>query len=93
MATTVLAVSALAGVAVGGVSAYQQNKANKESLKTQKQALRQEQAEIERQKKREMEQQRRENEQLMNTVSGLTNTSYGGVSSPSVDYDKYGDLG
>ena len=43
--------------------------------------------------KREQEQQRRENEQLMNTVSGLTNTSYSGVSSPSLDYDKYGDLG
>ena len=31
--------------------------------------------------------------QLMNAVSGLTNTSYSGVSSPTIDYDKYGDLG
>ena len=46
-----------------------------------------------RQRKLEVERQRRENEELMNSVSNLTNTSFGGVSSPSVDYDKYGDLG
>lgn len=49
--------------------------------------------EIQRMRKLEVERQRRENEELMNSVSNLTNTSFSGVSSPSVDYDKYGDLG
>ena len=89
------------GVAIGlaavtGASIYstvEQSKANKKSAKIQKQALQQEQAELERQKQREIEQQKRENEQLMNSVLNLTNTSYSGVSSPSLDYDKYGDMG
>ena len=50
-------------------------------------------AEIQRMRKLETERQRRENEELMNSVSNLTNTSFSGVSSPSIDYDKYGDLG
>lgn len=82
-----------ASVGISGYSAVTTARANKSSLKEQKRALQLEQVEIARQKKREQEQQRRENEQLMNTVSGLTNTSYSGVSSPSLDYDKYGDLG
>lgn len=82
-----------ASVGVSAYSAVSQTRANKASLREQQNALQQEQAEINRQKKREQEQQRRENEQLMNTVSNLTNTSYSGVSSPSLDYDKYGDLG
>lgn len=49
--------------------------------------------EIQRMRKLEVERQRRENEELMNSVSNLTNTSFSGVSSPSIDYDKYGDLG
>lgn len=49
--------------------------------------------ELARQRKLEVERQRRENEELMNSVSNLTNTSFGGVSSPTIDYDKYGDLG
>lgn len=85
------AVGGFVGLQLG--QSYAQNKANKENLKIQQQALAQQQAELERQKKREIEQQKRENEQLMNSVSNLTNTSYSGVSSPSVDYDKYGDLG
>lgn len=74
-------------------SAYNSSKANKKNLRIQREALRQEELELERQKKREIEQKKRENEQLMNSVSNLTNTSFSGVSSPSVDYDKYGDLG
>lgn len=49
--------------------------------------------ELARQRKLEVERQRRENEELMNSVANLTNTSFGGVSSPTIDYDKYGDLG
>ena len=49
--------------------------------------------EITRQRKIEEERQRRENMELMNSVSNLTNTSYGGVAAPTVSYDKYGDLG
>lgn len=69
------------------------SKANKRALRQQRAEYELQKAEIERQKKREIEQQKRENMQLMNTVSGLTNTSFSGVSSPSLDYDKYGDLG
>jgi hypothetical protein len=82
-----------ASVGVSAYSAVSQTHAQKKSLEEQRRSLDLEQQEIERQKKKEQEQQRRENLQLMNTVSGLTNTSYSGVSSPSVDYDKYGDLG
>ena len=92
MATgTAIALGAMVGVS--GYSAVQTARANKKSLQIQKQALAEESAEVERQKKREQDQQRRENMQLMSTVSGLTNTSYSGVSSPTIDYDKYGDLG
>lgn len=86
-----IAMGALAGTSV--YSTVEQSKANKRALNEQKRANAAQEAEIERQKKREQDQQRRENMQLMNTVSNLTNTSFGGVSSPSVDYDKYGDLG
>lgn len=74
-------------------SAISQSHAQKKSLKESKRSLAQEQEELARQKKREQDQQRRENMQLMSAVSGLTNTSYSGVSSPTIDYDKYGDLG
>ena len=72
---------------------YKNQKAQKQALQAQQQAYAKEAAEIDRQRKIQEAQQRRENMQLMNSVSGLTNTSYGGVSSPSIDYDKYGDLG
>lgn len=92
MATgTAIALAVSAGVSA--YSAISQNRANKKSLSIQKQSLGQQTAELERQRKLEIEQRKRENEQLMNSVSNLTNTSYSGVSSPSVDYDKYGDLG
>ena len=91
MTGAAIAVGALAGTSVYGT--IEQTRANKRSLKEQKRANAAQEAEIARQKKREQDQQRRENMQLMNTVSNLTNTSFGGVSSPSVDYDKYGDLG
>lgn len=89
------------GVAIGigamaGVSAYsavEQTRANRKNLQIQRESLADQRAELERQKKREQEQQKRENMQLMSSVSNLTNTSYSGVSSPSVDYDKYGDMG
>ena len=74
----------------GGISS---NKANKRALREQRAEYELQKAELERTKKREIEQKKRENMQLMNTVSGLTNTSFSGVSSPSLDYDKYGDLG
>lgn len=88
--------AAIAIAAATGVSAYsavEQTKANKKSLRIQQSSLVEQQEEIKRQRQREIEQQKRENEQLMNSISNLTNTSFGGVSSPSVDYDKYGDLG
>lgn len=72
---------------------YKQQKYQKQALESQQKAYTEQAAEIARQKKIQQEQQRRENMQLMSTVSGLTNTSYSGVSSPSIDYDKYGDLG
>lgn len=84
-----LAISAATGV----YTAARQEHYNKAMLNEQRSATQQQQAEIDRQKKREIEQQKRENQQLMNSISNLTNTSYGGVSSPSIDYDKYGDLG
>lgn len=93
MATGAMLISAAAITGASVYSTVEQSKANKKSLNIQKQALQQEQAELERQKKREIEQQKRENEQLMNSVSNLTNTAYSGVSSPSLDYDKYGDMG
>ena len=68
-------------------------KNQKQALQSQQRAYAEQSAEIARQKKIQQEQQRRENMQLMNSISNLTNTSYGGVSSPSIDYDKYGDLG
>jgi hypothetical protein len=93
MSTAAIAISMGVMAGASTYSAVSQSNYNKKTLKEQKRALTAEQEEIERQKKREQEQQRRENMQLMNTVSGLTNTSYSGVSSPSIDYDKYGDLG
>lgn len=74
-------------------STYATNKANQAALREQQYANAMTSAELERQRRRTIEQQKRENEQLMNSISNLTNTSFGGVSSPSVDYDKYGDLG
>ena len=87
------AIALAAGVGVSAYSAIETTKANRENLAIQKSSLAEQRAELERQKKREIEQQKRENEQLMNSVSNLTNTAYTGVSSPSIDYDKYGDMG
>lgn len=72
---------------------YYQNKYNRENLKLQQQAYAEQSAELQRQRQIEIEQRKRENAQLMNAVSGLSDTSYGGVDSPSISYDKYGDLG
>lgn len=92
MATgTAIAMGAMVGVSA--YSAVEQTKANRENLEIQRSSLAEQRKELERQKRIEIEQQKRENQQLMNTVSNLTNTSYSGVSSPSVDYDKYGDMG
>lgn len=63
------------------------------SLSEQRKALLASQDEIAAQRQREEEQQRRENAQLMNSMQGFTNVSFGGVSSPTIGYDKYGDLG
>ncbi|MBO7715679.1 MAG: hypothetical protein J6S85_19105 [Methanobrevibacter sp.] len=87
------AIALAASVGVSAYSAIEQSKANRESLDIQKSSLAEQRKELDRQKRIEIEQQKRENEQLMNSVSNLTNTSYSGVSSPSVDYDKYGDMG
>ncbi len=89
----------VAGWGIGAITGYNP-RAEYKNLKYQKQAqkstakaLASQEAELARQKKIQQDQQRRENMQLMNAVSGLTNTSYSGVSSPTIDYDKYGDLG
>lgn len=92
MATgTAIAIGAMVGVSA--YSAVETTKANRENLNIQRESLSQQQKELERQKRIEVERQKRENEQLMNSVSNLTNTAYTGVSSPSIDYDKYGDMG
>lgn len=88
--------AAIAMAVQAGVSTYsaiETSQANKKNLRIQKKSLAEQQRELERQKRIEIEQQKRENEQLMNSVSNLTNTSYSGVNSPSIDYDRYGDLG
>lgn len=72
---------------------YYQNKFNQENLRLQQKAYAQQSAELERQRQIEIDQQKRENMQLMNAVTDLSNVSFGGQSSPSVSYDKYGDLG
>lgn len=74
-------------------SMYDQNKYNQANLKLQQKAYAQQSAELERQRQIEIDQRKRENMQLMNAVTDLSNVSYGGQSSPSVSYDKYGDLG
>ena len=81
------------GLGTSAKSAYDTSKYNKESLENQRAALEEQSAELARPKKIEIERQKRENQQLMNSVSALTNTAYSGVSSPTIDYDKYGDLG
>lgn len=74
-------------------SAFSSSRAQKKSLQIQNQYLKLQTEEIARQRKIEENRQRRENLELMNTATNLTNVAYGGVSSPSVAYDKYGDLG
>lgn len=83
------------GMAMGtqAKSAHDTSNYNEQSLENQRRALEEQSAELARQKKIEIERQKRENQQLMNSVSALTNTAYSGVSSPTIDYDKYGDLG
>lgn len=76
-----------------GQAQYNQNKYNQANLKLQQKAYKEQSAELERQRQIEIDQQKRENMQLMNAVTDLSNVSYGGQSSPSVSYDKYGDLG
>ena len=88
-AAIALAVSA----GVSTYSAIETSKANQRNLRIQKKSLAEQQAELERQRRKEIEQQKRENAQLMNSVSALTDTSYTGSSAPSIDYDRYGDLG
>jgi hypothetical protein len=89
----VLAIAAGAYIGSQIFSSISSSKANKESLKVQNKLLKLQTEEITRQRKIEEERQRRENMELMNSVSNLTNTSYGGVAAPTVSYDKYGDLG
>ena len=87
----VVAAGAYVGAKLFG--AWSSSKAQKKSNQIQQQMLKLQTEEITRQRKIEEERQRRENMELMNSVSNLTNTSYGGVSAPTVSYDKYGDLG
>lgn len=75
------------------VSSLFSHKTQKDSLDIQNKYLKLQTEEIARQRKIEENRQRRENMELMNTATNLTNVAYGGVSSPSVAYDKYGDLG
>lgn len=86
-----LAVGAMIGSSI--FNSATSAKASKDSLEIQHKLLQQQTEEIARQRKIEEDRQRRENMELMNSVSNLTNTSYGGVSAPTVSYDKYGDLG
>lgn len=88
-----LAIAAGAYVGAKIFDSISSHKAQKKSLSVQNQMLKVQTEEIARQRKIEEERQRRENMELMNTVTNLTNTSYGGMSSPTVAYDKYGDLG
>lgn len=83
-------IGANAGINLIGSS--KANKRAKESNNLQNQALNQQANEIARTRKLETDRQKRENEQLMNSVSNLTNVSYG---TPAVmtTSDKYGDLG
>lgn len=89
----------VAGWSFGAITGYNpretylQQQYQKDALKEQKKAYAKQEEEIARQKKIQQDQQRRENMQLMNSISDLSNVSYGGQSSPSVSYDKYGDLG
>lgn len=89
------ALVALAAVQTGTslFGSLSQNQANKKSLALQSKALQQQADELKRQREQEAEQQRRENEQLMNSVSGLTDTAFSGVSAPTMTQDKYGDMG
>lgn len=90
---TTMAISAAVMAGTSMFSAFSSSKAQKKANKIAAQQLALQTQEIQRQREQEISRQKRENEQLMNSVSNLTNTSYSGVSSPSVDYDKYGDLG
>lgn len=85
-----LIAAAVGAQVVSGVLGYKSQKRQNEIAA---EANRMQADELARQRKLEVERQRRENEELMNSVSNLTNTSFGGVSSPTIDYDKYGDLG
>lgn len=88
-----LAISAGAYVGSSLVNSIFGAHSQRKSQREQRKALKAMQEEIGRQRQREEDQQRRENMQLMNSVSNLTNTSFSGVSSPTIAYDKYGDLG
>lgn len=88
-----LAIAAGAFIGSQIFSAVSSSKAQKKSNRIQQEMLKLQTEEITRQRKIEEERQRRENMELMNSVSNLTNTSYGGVAAPTVSYDKYGDLG
>jgi predicted negative regulator of RcsB-dependent stress response len=91
MPAVAIAVGAYIGAKI--FDSVSSSKAQKESLSMQNQMLKLQTEEIARQRKIEEERQRRENMELMNSVSNLTNTSYGGTASPSVAFDKYGDMG
>lgn len=82
-----------ASVGVSIVSSIFGHRSQKKQNKIAAEANRMQAEELQRMRKLEVERQKRENEELMNSVSNLTNTSFSGVSSPSIDYDKYGDLG
>lgn len=84
---------AAASMGVQIISSVFGYKSQKKQNKIAAEANRMQAEELQRMRKLEVERQKRENEELMNSVSNLTNTSFSGVSSPSIDYDKYGDLG
>jgi hypothetical protein len=84
---------AAAQVGVSIISSVLGHRSQEKQNKIAAEANRMQAEELQRMRKLEVERQRRENEELMNSVSNLTNTSFSGVSSPSIDYDKYGDLG
>lgn len=91
--TTALMIAGGAYVGNSIYSSYMSQKYQRDSLRQQKKALKSQEEVLNEMNEREKAQQRRENEQLMNSISNLTNTSFSGVDSPSLSYDKYGDLG
>ena len=82
-----------ASIGISLMSSIASHEQQKEQNRIANKAASQQAEEIARQRKREADRQRRENEELMNSVSNMTNVAWSGASSPTLNFDKYGDLG